>query len=230
MKNFLRRLKFYGLGFGIGLIFVFFFFRNRGCSWLPENRVKNTILGRVLVVNDAQLPLFDRKKITRNDLIQFLNDGDVDFGKSKKQGDPQVYSVTKVVRGKVVELWFTLPRNSYISEIINPTGSIQNAQNSAKGMGKMIHFPNVENMVYVDENPAFTQQRNELKIKSAKQLLACLKKSGTIDFEQSILKGDLPEHYIRFVGPTGQIIEAKTTWYQEHIQFYNFLFLKGSAN
>jgi hypothetical protein len=141
----------------------------------------------------------------------------------------RVYSVTKTIRGKEVELWFTLPRNSYISEIVNPKGSIQSATNSTKGMGKMIHFPNVENMVYVDENPAFVKQRNDLKLRTAKQVLAQMKKSGTIDFEQSTLKGELPEHYIRFIGPTNIPIEAKTTWYQEHIQFYNFL-ISDSVN
>lgn len=222
MKNFFKRLKYYAFGFGIGLVFVFFFFRNRGCTWLPENRVKNTILGRVLVVNDVQQPVFDQKGITKEDLIQFLNDGDVNFGKSKKQGDPQVYSVTKTIRGKEVELWFTLPKNSYISEVLYPKGSIQKASNSKIGFGKMIHFPNVENMVYLDDNPAFVAERTRMNLSEPKEVLKYLKWSGQIDFNRSELHEDLPEQYISFVLPNGEKVEAKTTWYQEHIQFYNF--------
>ena len=43
MGKFLRRLKFYAVGLGIGTIFTFMIFGNRGCSWLPDNRVKNMI-------------------------------------------------------------------------------------------------------------------------------------------------------------------------------------------
>lgn len=223
MKNFLRRLKFYGLGFGIGLVFVFFFFRNRGCTWLPENRVKNTILGKVLVIRDDQKSLLKKQGIDESTIIQFLNDGDVDFGASKKQGNPQVYSISREVNGKTTILWFTLPKDGYISEIRLPEGNIQKAGNSKTGLAEMIYFPKVENIVYLDNNPEFATQRLDVGLNEPKQVLSRLKVDGKIDFEKSHLSlSNLPEHYVLFTNNKGKKIEAVTTWYQEHIQFYEF--------
>lgn len=224
MKSFLHRLKFYGLGFGLGLVFVFFFFRNRGCTWTPENRVKNTILGRVLVISDEQQEVLKANGITQNTAVMFLNDGDIAFGESQKDGNPQVYSILHEVNGKEVELWFTLPKNSYISEIQWPTGSIKKAGNTKKGNGKMVHFPNVDNIVYLDTNRRLTCQLDYTGLISSMSVMKRLKKNGEIDFGRSELKrSGLPVHYIRFTDPKHHIVEAKTTWYQEHIQFSGFL-------
>lgn len=224
MKNFLRRLKFYGLGFGIGLIFVFFFFRNRGCSWLPENRVKNTILGKVLVIEESQMRKLMQNGLTEKDAVNFLNDGDVNFGSSKKQGNPQVYEVEKEIAGKTFKLWFTLPKDGYISEVIWPAGSIQKAGNSKLGIGKMVAFPKVENLVYLDANPEFTKELKSLGLNTPKTVLARMKTSGHIDFSQSHLDiQPLPEHYVIFTNKKGQELRAVTTWYKEHIQFYSFV-------
>jgi hypothetical protein len=61
MESLWRRLKYYGIGFGIGLVFVIFFFQNRGCSWLPSNRVKNSILDRLVVASDETLEILKKK-------------------------------------------------------------------------------------------------------------------------------------------------------------------------
>ena len=64
MKTFLKRLKYYGLGFGIGTVFLFFFFENRGCSWMPSNRVKSNVIERLLVTSKSDkqiLKLFNSK-------------------------------------------------------------------------------------------------------------------------------------------------------------------------
>lgn len=223
MKNFLRRLRFFGIGFGIGMVFVFFFFQNRGCTWLPSNRVKNTFLGRIIVIQDEQARILKKHGISERDIIGFLNDGDIDFGASKKQGNPQVYGLTKDFKGKDVELWFTLPKNGYISEIQWPQGSIQLAKNSTTGIGKMIHFPNVESFVYIDSNKRLTCQQEKTGLIAPKQIIDCLKKSGTIDFEKSHLKvKPFPEHYIYFNDRKRNKIGTQTTWYQEHIRIFEF--------
>jgi hypothetical protein len=223
MKNFLRRLKFYGFGFGIGIIFVFFFFQNRGCTWLPSNRLKNTILGRVLVTSDKDKQLFKSKGITEDEVVQFLNDGDVDFGKSKKNGNPKVYSVTKEVNGKEVELWFTIPTDAYIAEVKWPKGSIFGVKNTTEGMGTMLHFPNVESIVYLDSNKRLTCQQDKLGLIAPKEIVKRMKKTGKIDFSKSKLKADQPKQYILFTTKKGVEVAAETYWYQEHIQFTEFL-------
>jgi hypothetical protein len=93
MTTFLRRLKYYGIGFGVGMIFVFFFFQNRGCSWLPDNRVKNSILDRVLVMSSDEMFHFHKATIYNEDIIALLNDGDVDFKKSKTEGEMKIYFI-----------------------------------------------------------------------------------------------------------------------------------------
>lgn len=224
MKNFLRRLKFYGFGFGIGIIFVFFFFQNRGCTWLPSNRVKNTILGRVLVTSDKDKQLFNSKGLTEVEVVAFLNDGDVDFGKSKKEGNPKVYSVTKEVNGKDVELWFTIPTDAYIAEVKWPKGSIFKTKNTTEGMGTMLHFPNVESIVFLDSNKRLTCQQDKLGLISPKEIVNRMKKNGKIDFSKSKLKSQpQPKQYILFTTKKGVEVAAETYWYQEHIQFTEFL-------
>lgn len=223
MESFLKRLKYYGFGFGLGLVFVFFFFKNRGCTWTPENRVKNTILGRVLVVSDAEKPLLKAMGLSHNDLIHFLDDGDVQFGHSKKHGNPLVYSIVKEINKKEVELWFTLPDKTYISEVIVPKKSIQNISHTTTGLGRMIHFPNVDNIVYLDENDFFKKEAAKLGLANPKYVQNLLNKSGEIDFKQSNLTTTIPEQVVRFQLANGKKCTAKTIWFQEHIKFVAFL-------
>lgn len=223
MNTLLRRLKFYGLGFGIGLVFVFFFFRNRGCTWLPDNRVKNTILERVIVLNDETKAYLEANKISDSLMITFLNDGDIAFGQSKKQGNPQVYEVSKEIGGKTIKLWFTLPKDAFISEVIIPKNSIHSVKNSSNGIAHMTHFPNVSNLVFLADDPLFEKQWKSLGIKDAKHVFKRLKASGYIDFSKSNLnKSPQPEQKIGFTLVQGDTVTATTTWYKDHIQFFDF--------
>ena len=61
--TFLRRLFYYLIGVGIGLIFVFFVFGNRGCSWLPQNKVKETINHKILISASKKIPANNIQKI-----------------------------------------------------------------------------------------------------------------------------------------------------------------------
>ena len=83
MDSIFRRLKYYGIGFGAGLVFVIFFFQNRGCSWLPDNRVKNSILDRVLVLPETEAVQMKKFGLTKKDLprakFRFLTPKEVDF-------------------------------------------------------------------------------------------------------------------------------------------------------
>ena len=53
MDKFKNRIKYFLVGLSIGVILVYFMFGNRGCSWLPENRVKNMIGEKEIVVGDS---------------------------------------------------------------------------------------------------------------------------------------------------------------------------------
>lgn len=211
----------YGLGFGIGLIFVFFFFRNRGCSWLPENRVKNTFLGKVIVVSEDNQRIFDKHQLSDSMIVSFLNDGSVSFGSSKKQGNTKVYKIEKEVNGKNMALWFSIPEDAFIAEAVWPKGSIQKFKSTTSGLGRMIHFPNVESFVYLKENEELAKQMNEFGIKDEEHVQFLMKQSGLIDFSQSNLDADpMPEQFVVLPRKNGDTLTARTTWYKEHIEFY----------
>ncbi len=92
VHKFKNRLKYYLIGFGLGLVFMFFIFGNRACSWLPENRVKNMIAEKEILVGDSVRYMMDCQGVDNNDVYRLLNeDGDVDFTRSKTDGHPKKY-------------------------------------------------------------------------------------------------------------------------------------------
>lgn len=223
MKNFWRRLRLYGLGFGIGLIFVFFFFRNRGCSWLPENRVKNTFLGKVIVISEDNQRIFDQHQLSDSLIVSFLNDGSISFGSSKKQGNTKVYKIEKEINGRNVALWFSIPEDAFIAEAVWPKGSIQKFKSTTNGYGRMIHFPNVKNFVYLKENDELTKQMSQFGIRNEEHVQFLLKKSGLIDFGKSKLNAEpAPEQVVVIPRENGDTLTARTTWFKDHIEFYEF--------
>ncbi|MFM7662004.1 MAG: hypothetical protein ACKO6A_05010 [Bacteroidota bacterium] len=81
--TFFRRLFYYLIGVGIGLIFVFFIFKNKGCSWLPQNKVKETITHKII--------LNGSKKISATNIKKILEKSTVNFDKSNKKTPFKTY-------------------------------------------------------------------------------------------------------------------------------------------
>ena len=204
MDSFFSRLKYYGIGFGIGLIFVIFFFQNRGCSWLPDNRVKNSILDRVLVLPESEAQQLKKFGLTKKDLTLVLNDGEVLFDESKKEGDPKVYVVEKEIpsHGKM-KFFFSLAKESFISEI---------------------HFSKDDNLVFPDSSKNVTCQQDALGLINPKDILKYLKKSGKIDYSKSHLQATpKPEHFLVFTDEKGREIGANVIWYKNKLNITNFV-------
>lgn len=223
MQSMLRRFKYFGIGFVIGLIFVFFFFGNRGCSWLPGGRVKTTIAGKVIVVEENTLKKLNEKGISEKDILTVLNKGDVDFGSSKKQGNPQVYLIDGEIKGKKTSLWFTIPKDGFVSEVRLPNGNIQSAKNTTSGFGKMIHFPNVKSWVFVEQNPELNDNLSTLDYGNEKEVQKAIIKTGKIDFSESNLMAEPnPEHYIVFKSKSNKMLGTRCFWYQDHVKISNF--------
>ena len=218
-SSFIKRLKFYGIGFGFGLIFVFFFFQNRGCSWLPGNRVKNTILDRVMVISDETAAAFEKKGVTKEDAIAALNEGDVDFGKSDKNKESKVY----VIEYEGNKFLYTLPFESFITEV-KLGGNALKTKTSKEGMGTIWRFPSDKNLVYLDSSQVLECQLDQLNLKDAKAVFSKIKKSGKIDFERTDLsERPKPEHYIVFYQDSLPIA-AKTIWYKDKLEILSFDF------
>jgi hypothetical protein len=224
MESFVRRLKYYGIGFGIGLVFVLFFFQNRGCSWLPANRVKNSILERVLVMPDIQKDYMLSQGIKKEDIISVLNDGDVNFDASLKKANPQVYLIEKEMdNGKNLKVYFTLPKESFISEVHLSESRSSKVKNSKLGFGKIMRLPIDKHMVYVDSSKVVTCQQEKLALLNTVDIYHLWKKDAKVDFSKSALsRSPKPEHYIIFKDKKGREIGSKSIWYKTKINISSF--------
>ena len=225
MDSIFRRLKYYGFGFGIGLVFVIFFFQNRGCSWLPGNRVKNSILDRVLVLPDSEASQLKKFGLTKKELTEVLNDGEVLFEESKKTGNPKIYVIEKEIASKgKMKFFFTLPNESFISEIHFSQKNAKKSKSTKEGFGELIFFPADENLVYPDTNSRVTCQEDALGLINPKDILKLLKKSGKIDFSKSHLSASpKPEHYLLFTDKKGREIGSNVIWYKNKLNITSFV-------
>ena len=219
MTTFWKRLRYYGIGFGIGCLFIFFFFQNRACSWLPDNRIKNSILDRTIVINEDVSDLMRDKGIKDSEIIAVLNEGKVNFKLSDKEGHSKTYLVYK----DDLKLFFTLPEESFVSEVRFANISVSEIKNSTVGMGRFIHFPNEENLVYVDSLSKLTCQQKELGFEKSQLIFKSLKKNGSVDFSKTDFSiRPKPEHYINFNDNKGRRIGAKAIWYKNRITIFEF--------
>lgn len=224
MESFWRRLKYYGIGFTIGLIFVIFFFQNRGCSWLPGNRVKNSFLDRLIVLPEDQQEKLISLGLTNSDIINVLNDGDVDFGSSVKDGDLKVYTIEKEFDKKGnLRFFFTLPKESFISEVHLTESKASQVKNTEIGTGKILHFPKDDNLIYVDSSDRVVCQQSELGLINPIDILKLMKKSAKVDFSKTKYKSrPKAEQYLTFKDKKGREIGINAVWYKNKINITSF--------
>jgi hypothetical protein len=223
MTNFWRRLKYYGFGFLLGMLFLVFFFQNRGCSWLPANRVKNTVLDRLIVVSDETAAEMKRINVTNQDLINVLNDGDVDFKNSDKDSKSKVYRISKDGHSYL----FTLPYESFISEV-KIGKSAKKCKTSTIGNGRIIHFPNDDNLIYPDSSAVVTCQQDALGLIDPREILRRIEKDSWFSFDRSKLRQrPKPEHFMEFTTAKGDTIGITAIWYKNKINVTYFESRKG---
>lgn len=217
MESFVRRLKYYGIGFGLGLVFVFFFFKNRGCTWTPSNRVKNTILSRMIVVSDETEKELQKRGITHKQIIQVLNDGDIDFGASDKNKKDKRYLLEK----DGVKFVFTLPHESFVSEVF-VSNRVWDVQPTKEGKGRFIHFPNDDNLVHTGDGKFITCQQKQLSVLGDSKIWKKIRKWSVLDFEKTDLKADgKPVHNIEFIWDK-DTVGAEVVWYKEKLNIKSF--------
>lgn len=178
-------------------------------------------MGKVLVISEANQRIFDKHHLSDSLIISFLDDGSIGFGSSKKQGNLKVYKITKEVNGKNTELWFSMPDGAFVAEAVWPKGSIQKFKSTTEGYGRMIHFPNVKNFVYLKENDALKEQMAQFGIKDEEHLQFLMMKNGLIDFSKSKLNAEpAPEQMVVLPRENGDTITSRTTWFKDHIEFF----------
>lgn len=222
MENFLRRLKYYGIGFGIGLLFVIFFFKNKGCAWTPENRVKNAIFERLIVINDDNKNELNKLNISERELIQILRNSDVNFQKSKKTDRFKVYHFDcKTKAGKEFTTLLTLGKESFMSEVFIKEKNAVKAKNSKEGIGKIIYFPKERNLVYVDTTDKLICQKEQMQLIDNNHIFQRIRKNGVLDFQNSNLdRNPKPEHCIIFKDKKNREVRAYALWHMDKIEIF----------
>lgn len=109
MQRFRDRIKYYLVGFAFGLVIMYMIFGNRGCSWLPENRIKNMIAEKEILIGDSLQEVMNCAKVTNTDIYRLLNeDGDVDLSQSATNVYPKKYYFTGTKEEKELVIIYAL--------------------------------------------------------------------------------------------------------------------------
>jgi hypothetical protein len=214
MKTFLRRLKYYAVGFTIGTLFVYFFFENRGCSWLPDNRVKTAILERVVVVKSDNINSLKKLGVTTENFTNFIKGAEIIFKKSATKKETKAY----YIKNNDKSLCVLLPKNSFIAELTDVSGTVFSKKVSSNGVGKFIYFPKQDEFLYADTNKLLTCKQQEINWINNDEILSKIKRNGVFDFEKSNLtKGSQKTQYIVYKDSKYGEIGLKSIWYKEKI-------------
>lgn len=222
MNNFFRRLKLYGIGFGIGLVCVFFFFRNRGCNWLPENRVKSSIIERVILVHEDEIVAYKKLGLKESALKEMILNADISFSDSKKKGEPKAYKLLgKLPNGKSIDFIITLPDRSFVSELKLKTLPINQVKNSTKGKGYPMLFPENKELFYLGEDKGLLANLSANGITKSQHLLKIIKENGYVDYSNSTFNAEKSSHCWVFTKSL-TAFSIQTSWYKEKITLTSF--------
>ena len=106
--KFLKRLKYFVVGFSIGIIFVYFLFNSREFKWdwLPGNRVTNFIINHPIKINTKAYRLVSNKEKLSNDFFNTILNGKVDFSKSESKGNIKYYAINHLDDSAFVSISF----------------------------------------------------------------------------------------------------------------------------
>lgn len=221
MKSIWKRFQYYGIGLGIGLMFTFIFFQNRGCSWLPENRVKNAILDNVIVFKTTDIESIERNGFTPDDYIQILNKGDIKFGLSKRDGEPKYYVGTvKHPSGKELKAQFELRKDGFVSLCTPLSVNKVVDENVLVGEARIKRLPLDSTLVSFNERAKCQSVNLGL---TERKVLDALSDSGFIDYDQTDFIDPIrPVYFLRFT-IDGQNYQGKAIWYKTSIYFTHFL-------
>ena len=227
MKDFFRRLKYYGLGFGIGIIMVLALFDNKGCSWFPSNRVKDNLFNRMIVVNQTNSQQIKEQGFSKSQFLKTIQNGAVDFGKSKKQGLDKVYRIDYTTpKGKKAHCYMTMGDESFVSEVIFSTKKatkITPTKPESDGEGQILFFPKNEFLFYMDSSQVFQEKMKDLGIPNDQKLNQLIRKYGQFSFSDSQLTlHPKPIHGLVF-RTNNQIknnLHIQCIWFKDKIKVY----------
>ena len=90
MSDMKKRFTLYGSGFVLGILMVFFFLggKRASCNWLPNDRILNIIRQKQINLNEEVRNQLNEIGSDSLDIYRMLENGDVDFSKSRVKNDP----------------------------------------------------------------------------------------------------------------------------------------------
>jgi len=211
MSAFWRRLKYFLGGFIPGCIIVILFFQNRGCSWLPDNRVRGAILEKIIVVDLKQQQLLNKAGITKKGIKAFVEGCEVDFKKSDVKKDTKVYLISNNGRS----MYVLLPKNSFIAELKSVTDN-KAKKLTSNGKGELWKTPSNPDFVYIKTDGELNCKQNEIGLRTNKAFYNRLRKSGKFDFSLSEFNGIENVHYFTITDSKSRgEVGVESVWYKE---------------
>jgi hypothetical protein len=227
MKDFFRRLKYYGLGFGVGIIMVMALFDNKGCSWFPSNRVKDNLFNRMIVVNETNSHQIKEQGFSEPQFLKTIQNGSVDFGKSKKQGLDKVYRIDyKTPKGKKAHCYMTMGDESFVTELIFSTKKatkITPTKPESYDKGQILFFPKNEFLFYMDSSKVFQEKMKDLGISNDQKLNQFIRKYGQFSFGDSqLMLHPKPIHGLVFSTNSQKKndLHIQCIWFKDKIKVY----------
>lgn len=145
MDKIKNRIKFYLIGLSLGVIVVYFMFGNRGCAWLPGNRVKNMVGEKEIIAGDSILDIMKCLAIDNDAIYNLLKSpGDVEFSESVTDQNPKIYHIEGELEGDSYWVKFALYSDRDISEVVelyreNKTGCTSERSNYYKSTIPLPH-------------------------------------------------------------------------------------------
>lgn len=103
----IKRLGYFFIGLSLGIIFLTFFLKGKNAEfcYLPDCRVLKDIRKKEIIFSPEINQLIDNKTITKETIIDILNNGDVLFSKSDTEARPcKKYVIEGINNDNTVEL------------------------------------------------------------------------------------------------------------------------------
>ncbi len=212
MKSIWRRLMYYGIGLMFGLLFVTLFFGNRGCTWLPENRVKASVFSQIIVIDtNAMLAEY-----TDSMYVVALADSKVNFGLSARQGEPKAYyfgNTSKKKKGTFFQVTFET------DGVVAVCQTIAEDRKAKIAIGDhwfpIIHVPGDSNFISFHED--VLNEINNLKI-NRNQIHRALRENGMAQTVHIDLDPDQRKIHRMTFAIGGQQYNIRARYFQNSLQ------------
>ena len=220
MSSFLRRLKYYGIGFAIGLIFVVVIFQQKGCSWTPSNRVKSAVLDRIIFVDSLDSLYLAQHRISPIQLKEFIEGASISFSDSQREGNEKIYVFYNAFpQQENINCLIALREKSFVVDIDFENSDIQSYRR-LKGKARPFLYKKDKNWF------SGSWENHTLKgidaQKAPEIMTELFFKTGILYADSSNLNTDKPLHKISITNTFSPSKKAQIrltgSWYQEKIE------------